>query len=171
MWWLSSNQSPLPSPDPSSRQAPAFDSSRQASDNASRGSAAPRGGVAWPPRTACTAPPACVRKCIRWTVRGLAFHARHRPRARPPQQERPEPPRSHCFASCVPTCTHGSHRAGSPASLLISEAPPPAPLGGGSPGESPRQQAHLAELLDAPEDPHHALDLLLQAPGPVLHPA
>lgn len=145
MWLLPSNQSPLPSPDPSSRQAPAFNSSHLACDNALRGSAAPRG--VWPGRhslsTVWTVPLARVHNCICGTVRGLALHPRHRPRApenlqsltapepagaacaQTPQQEQADPPRSPCFPSCVPTCTHVSHRAGSPASLLISEALPP----------------------------------------------
>ena len=36
--------------------------------------------------------------------------------------------------------------------------------------ESQWHRAYLAELLDAPKDPHHTINLLLQAPGPVLHP-
>lgn len=144
MWLLPSNQSPLPSPDPSSRQAPAFNSSHLACDNALRGSAAPRG--VWPGRhslsTVWTVPLARVHNCICGTVWGPALHPRHRPRApenlqsltapepagaacaQTPQQEQAEPPRSPCFPSCVPTCTHVSHRTGSPASLLISKALP-----------------------------------------------
>lgn len=33
-----------------------------------------------------------------------------------------------------------------------------------------RQTAYPSELLDATKYPHHAINLLLQAPGPVLHP-
>lgn len=32
-------------------------------------------------------------------------------------------------------------------------------------------QAYLSELLHASKNPHHTVNLLLQAPGPVLHPA
>lgn len=32
-------------------------------------------------------------------------------------------------------------------------------------------QAYLSELLHASKNAHHAVNLLLQAPGPVLHPA
>lgn len=55
MWWLPSNQSPLPSPDPSSRQAPAFDSSRQAVTTPREAALLP--GVAWPGLRALRARP------------------------------------------------------------------------------------------------------------------
>lgn len=32
-------------------------------------------------------------------------------------------------------------------------------------------QAYLSELLHTSKNPHHTVNLLLQAPGPVLHPA
>lgn len=32
-------------------------------------------------------------------------------------------------------------------------------------------QPYLSELLHASKNPHHTVNLLLQAPGPVLHPA
>lgn len=62
---------------------------------------------------------------------------------------------------CPPNRPHPSFRRPSPRSC-----------GEEGPGrESRRRRPYLPELLDAPEDPHHAVDLLLQAPRPVLHPA
>ena len=62
---------------------------------------------------------------------------------------------------CLPNCPHSSFWKPFPHSHV-----------GEGPGRESRwQQAYLPELLDACKDPHHAVDLLLQAPCPVLHPA